>query len=32
MKSRFVRAAGGGTRFEVIDNTPLVEEKLQRWK
>ena len=29
LKSRFVRAEGGGTRFEVIDNTPWPEEKLQ---
>src|SRR5882762_5853233 len=29
LKSRFVRAAGGGTRFEVIDNTPWPEDKLQ---
>ena len=29
LKSRFVRADGGGTRFEVFDNTPWPEEKLQ---
>jgi phytanoyl-CoA hydroxylase len=29
LKSRFVRAEGGGTRFEVIDNTPWPEEKVQ---
>jgi phytanoyl-CoA hydroxylase len=29
LKSRFVRAEGGGTRFEVIDGTPWPEEKLQ---
>jgi phytanoyl-CoA hydroxylase len=29
LKSRFVRAEGGGTRFEVLDNTPWPEEKLQ---
>jgi phytanoyl-CoA hydroxylase len=29
LKSRFVRAEGGGTRFEVIDSTPWPEEKLQ---
>lgn len=29
LKSRFVRAAGGGTRFEVIDETPWPEEDLQ---
>jgi phytanoyl-CoA hydroxylase len=28
LKSRFMRAEGGGTRFEVIDNTPWPEEKL----
>ena len=29
LKSRFVRAEGGGTRFEVFDHTPWPEEKLQ---
>jgi len=29
LKSRFVRAEGGGTRFEVIDDTIWPEEKLQ---
>ena len=29
LKSRFVRAEGGGTRFEVTDSTPWPEEKLQ---
>jgi phytanoyl-CoA hydroxylase len=29
LKSRFVRAEGGGTRFEVIDSTPWPEDKLQ---
>jgi len=29
LKSRFVRAEGGGTRFEVFDNTPWPEGKLQ---
>jgi phytanoyl-CoA hydroxylase len=29
LKSRFVRAAGGGTRFEVFDDTPWPNEKLQ---
>src|SRR5881392_3087727 len=29
LKSRFVRADGGGTRFEVFDNTPWPEGKLQ---
>jgi phytanoyl-CoA hydroxylase len=29
LKSRFVRAEGGGTRFDVIDSTPWPEEKLQ---
>src|SRR5437588_4012200 len=29
LKSRFVRADGGGTRFEVFDNTPWPEENLQ---
>jgi len=29
LKSRFVRAEGGGTRFEVFDNTPWPEDKLQ---
>jgi len=29
LKSRFVRAEGGGTRFEVFDNTPWPEENLQ---
>jgi len=29
LKSRFMRAEGGGTRFEVIDDTPWPEEKLQ---
>jgi phytanoyl-CoA hydroxylase len=29
LKSRFVRAEGGGTRFEVFDNAPWPEEKLQ---
>ena len=28
LKSRFVRADGGGTRFEVIDDTPWPEENL----
>jgi phytanoyl-CoA hydroxylase len=28
LKSRFVRADGGGTRFEVFDETPWPEEKL----
>jgi len=29
LKSRFVRAEGGGTRFEVFDDTPWPEENLQ---
>jgi phytanoyl-CoA hydroxylase len=29
LKSRFVRAESGGTRFEVIDSTPWPEDKLQ---
>ncbi len=29
LKSRFLRADGGGTRFEIFDNTPWPEEKLQ---
>jgi len=29
LKSRFMRAPGGGTRFEVFDDTPWPEEKLQ---
>src|SRR6266700_1582768 len=29
LKSRFVRAEGGGTRFEVFDNTPWPEDNLQ---
>jgi phytanoyl-CoA hydroxylase len=29
LKSRFMRAEGGGTRFEVIDNTPWPEEQVQ---
>jgi len=29
LKSRFMRAEGGGTRFEVIDHTPWPEENLQ---
>jgi phytanoyl-CoA hydroxylase len=29
LKSRFMRAEGGGTRFEVIDDTPWPEEKLE---
>jgi phytanoyl-CoA hydroxylase len=29
LKSRFMRAEGGGTRFEVIDDTPWSEENLQ---
>ena len=29
LKSRFVRAEGGGTRFEILDKTPWPEEKLQ---
>lgn len=29
LKSRFLRADGGGTRFDVFDNTPWPEEKLQ---
>ncbi|PYS65018.1 MAG: phytanoyl-CoA dioxygenase, partial [Acidobacteria bacterium] len=29
LKSRFVRSDGGGTRFEVFDNTPWPEGKLQ---
>lgn len=29
LKSRFMRAAGGGTRFEVIDDAPWPEEKLR---
>jgi phytanoyl-CoA hydroxylase len=29
LKSRFVRADGGGTRFEIFDQTPWPEEKLQ---
>jgi phytanoyl-CoA hydroxylase len=29
LKSRFLRAEGGGTRFEVIDSTPWPEDKLQ---
>ena len=29
LKSRFMRAEGGGTRFEVFDSTPWPEDKLQ---
>ncbi|MEK6336740.1 MAG: phytanoyl-CoA dioxygenase family protein [Acidobacteriota bacterium] len=29
LKSRFVRAEGGGTRFEVFDSTPWPEDELQ---
>jgi phytanoyl-CoA hydroxylase len=29
LKSRFVRAEGGGTRFDIFDNTPWPKEKLQ---
>jgi len=29
LKKRFVRAPGGGTRFEVLDQTPWAEEKAQ---
>lgn len=29
LKSRFARAEGGGTRFEVIDNTPWPEDRVQ---
>jgi phytanoyl-CoA hydroxylase len=29
LKSRFMRADGGGTRFEVVDDTPWPEEELQ---
>ncbi len=29
LKSRFVRAEGGGTRFDVLDSSPWPEEKLQ---
>jgi phytanoyl-CoA hydroxylase len=29
LKSRFVRTVGGGTRFEIFDKTPWLEEKLQ---
>lgn len=29
LKSRFIRADGGGTRFEVFDDTPWLEENLQ---
>ena len=29
LKSRFMRAEGGGTRFEVLDDTPWPEAKLQ---
>ena len=29
LKSRFMRADGGGTRFEILDNTPWPQEKLQ---
>src|SRR5437763_3498596 len=29
LKSRFIRAENGGTRFEVFDDTPWPEEKLQ---
>ncbi|HBB98746.1 MAG TPA: phytanoyl-CoA dioxygenase [Blastocatellia bacterium] len=29
LKSRFMRAEGGGTRFKVIDDTPWPEEKVQ---
>jgi phytanoyl-CoA hydroxylase len=29
LKSRFMRAEGGGTRFEILDNTPWPEEKLR---
>ena len=29
LKSRFLRAEGGGTRFEVFDNTPWPEKNLQ---
>src|SRR5437773_3384182 len=30
LKSRFIRAAAGGTRFEIFDNEPWPEENLQR--
>jgi len=29
LKSRFMRAEGGGTRFEVVDNTPWPKDKVQ---
>jgi len=29
LKSRFMRADGGGTRFEVVDDTPWPEEKIE---
>src|SRR5437868_11727874 len=29
LKSRFMRAEGGGTRFEILDDSPWPEEKLQ---
>ncbi len=29
LKSKFLRAEGGGTRFEVIDNTPWPEDKVK---
>jgi phytanoyl-CoA hydroxylase len=29
LKSRFMRAEGGGTRFELVDDTPWPEEKVQ---
>ncbi len=29
LKSRFLRAVGGGTRFEVFDDTPWPEDKLE---
>ncbi len=29
LKSRFMRADGGGTRFEVVDDTPWPEDQLQ---
>jgi len=29
VKSRFVRAEGGGTRFDLLDDSPWPEEKLQ---
>ena len=28
LKSRFLRADGGGTRFEILDNSPWLEDKL----